>query len=112
MLGVEKQPAVEEKKDTLSDFDEQVFFQDGKMFIRRSEDVETLLEDNAYARNHCNNGYGKSRVWRRIGSIPCIVVEKILREHGVNILDGSPEADRYVRRFLQQNNKFMTVNKI
>lgn len=104
-----KQP---EKRDTLSDFDEDIFFQDGKMYIRKSEDVEALLEENADARNQGNNGYGRSRLWRKIGSIPCIVVEKILREHGVNILDGSPEADRYIREFLQKNNKFMTVDRL
>lgn len=88
-------------------------FEDGKLYIQRVQDIESVLDENAYARNHHpNNGYGKSRVWRKIGSIPCIVVEKILREKGVNILDGSPEADKYVREFLRKNPKFMTVNKL
>jgi hypothetical protein len=100
------------KKPKFSDFDEEIFFEDGKMYIRRSENIEALLEENNDARNNGTNGYGKSRLWRKIGSIPCIVVEKILREHGVNILDGSPEAEKYTMEFLQKNPKFMTVDKL
>jgi len=101
-----------EKRDKFSEFDEEIVFQDGKMYIKRSEDIESLLEENNDARNNGTNGYGKSRLWRKIGSIPCIVVEKILREHGVNILDGSPEAEKYTIEFLQKNRKFMTVDKL
>lgn len=106
------QQAPKERRESFSDFDEEIFFEDGKMYIRRSEDIESLLEENAEARSRGNNGYGKSRLWRKIASIPCIVVEKILREEGVNILDGSPEAERYIRKFLQDNYKFRTVDKI
>jgi len=101
-----------EKRDKFSEFDEEIVFQDGKMYIKRSEDIESLLEENNDARNNGTNGYVKSRLWRKIGSIPCIVVEKILREHGVNILDGSPEAEKYTIEFLQKNRKFMTVDKL
>ena len=101
-----------EKRDSFSNFDETISFEDGKMYIKRSEDIESLLEENADARNNGTNGYGKSRLWRKVGSIPCIVVEKILREHGVNILDGSPEAEKYTMEFLRKNPKFMTVNKL
>lgn len=87
-------------------------FDGNKMYIKRFEDVEPVLEENLMARNQGNNGYGKSRLWRKIGSIPCIVVEKILREHGINILDGSPEADKYVKEFLRKNPKFKTVDKL
>jgi hypothetical protein len=76
------------------------------------EDVEPLLDENANLRNSGANGFSKSRNWREIGSIPCIVVEKILREHGVNIMDGSPEAQKYIRKFLSNNKKFMTVDRI
>jgi len=101
-----------EKRDSFSNFDETISFEDGKMYIKRSEDIESLLEENADARNNGTNGYGKSRLWRKVGSIPCIVVEKILREHGVNILDGSAEAEKYTMEFLRKNPKFMTVNKL
>ena len=106
---------MKEKRDSFTEFRTIHSFDhtENKMYIKRVEDVEPLLDENAYARNHQgNNGFGKSRLWRKIGSIPCIVVEKILREKGINILDGSPEADKYIVEFLQKNPKFMTVNKI
>lgn len=106
---------MEKKRDSMTEISSEISFDrtTGRMYIRRSEDVETLLEENAYARNHQgNNGFGKSRLWRKIGSIPMIVVEKALREEGINILDGSPEADKWVRRFLDNNYKFRTVDKI
>jgi len=103
------------KRDTMTEIDSIISFDraENKMYIKRFEDVESVLEENAYARNHQgNNGYGKSRIWRKIGSIPCIVEEKILREHSVNILDGTAKSDKYVKKFLKQNPKFMTVNKL
>jgi len=106
---------VQKKRDSLTDFRTVYHFDraDNKMYIQRVEDIEPLLDENAYARNHQgNNGFGKSRNWRKIGSIPMIIVEKALREEGVNILDGSPEADRWVRKFLDDNYKFRTVDKI
>ena len=83
-----------------------------RLYIQKSQDIEPVLEENLAHRNAGNNGYGKSRNWRKIGSIPCIVVEKILREHGVNIMENSPEAEKYIRKFLQLNPKFMTVDKL
>ena len=83
----------------------------GKFYIRRTVDVEPILEDNNALKNNGNDGYGHSRQWRKIGSIPNVVVEKILREHGVNILDGSPEAEKYIKKFLNNNTKFRTVDR-
>ncbi len=104
---------MDKKHDTLAVPQRIESFEDGKLFIKNVQDIEPVLDENAYARNHQgNNGYGKSRVWRKIGSIPMIVVEQILREKGVNILDGSPEADKYIRKFLDDNYKFRTVDKI
>jgi len=82
----------------------------GKFYIRRTVDVEPILDFNNIIKND-TDGYSKSRVWRKIGSIPNIVVEKILREHGVNILDGSPEAEKYIKKFLNNNTKFRTVDR-
>lgn len=104
---------MDEKRDTLAVPRRVESFEDGKLFIKNVQDIEPVLDENAYARNHQgNNGFGKSRVWRKIGSIPMIMVEQILREKGVNILDGSPEADKYIRKFLDDNYKFRTVDKI
>jgi hypothetical protein len=84
----------------------------GTLRILHTEDVEPLLDENAGLRNSGVNGFSKSRNWRKIGSIPCVIVEKILREHGVNILDGSPEAQKYIRKFLNNNKKLMTVDRL
>ena len=103
------------KRDSLTEFKSVYHFDKAthKLHVTRSEDIEPLLEENTYARNHQgNNGFGKSRNWRKIGSIPMIIVEKMLREHGVNILDGSPEAEKYVKKFLNNNRAFRTVDKI
>jgi hypothetical protein len=101
-------------KEILRDSDSVTYIDqsDGKMYIKRFLNVAPLLEMNAAERAHGHNGYGKSRQWRKIASIPCIVIDKILREHGVNILDGSPEAEKYMMKFLRRNPKFLTVNKL
>jgi hypothetical protein len=104
---------MEKKRDSIAESRTVKTFEDGKLYISRIEDIEPVLQENEYARNHQgNNGYGKSRVWRKIGSIPCVIAEQILREHGVNILDGSPEADAFVRKYLQENRAFRTVDKL
>jgi hypothetical protein len=33
-------------------------------------------------------------------------------KQGINPLDGSPEADKWVRKFLETNPKFMTVSAL
>ena len=83
-----------------------------RLYIQHVEDVEPLLDENKEVKNSGTNGYSESRLWRKIGSIPLIVAEKILREHGVNILDGSAESRKYIREFLQKNPAFMTVDKL
>lgn len=83
-----------------------------RLYIHHSQDVSDLLDENNFAKGVGNNGFSQSRLWRRIGSIPCIVVEKVLREHGVNMLENSSEAEKYIRRFLENNKKLMTVDKI
>ena len=85
----------------------------GTFYVQRVEDIEPVLEENAYARNHQgNNGFGKSRNWRKIASIPCVVVEQIMRERGVDITAGTPEAERELRKFLRDNYKFRTVDRL
>lgn len=76
------------------------------------EDVEPVLEENALIRNAGTNGFSPSRNFRKIASIPLIIVEKVLREKGINLMENSPEAQRYLRKFLRRNPKFMTVDKL
>lgn len=82
------------------------------LIVEHTQDVEPLLDENHADRTSGNNGYSQSRVWRRVGSIPMIFVEKVMRERGINLLDGSPDAMRELRKLLQEHPKFMTVDKL
>lgn len=84
----------------------------GVFYIKHVEDVEPLLDENQADKNNGTNGFSTGRTYRKIGSIPMIVIEKVLREYGINLLDGSEEARKYCREFLRKNNKFMTVDKL
>jgi hypothetical protein len=76
---------------------------------RISEDVEPLLEELAEARGNGNRGWSKKRTWRKVGSIPCLEVERILREENINVMEDSPEAKKRLRRYFQDNYKLSTV---
>ena len=82
------------------------------LIVYQEQDVEPLLDENHADRTSGNNGYSQSRNWRRIGSIPNIFLDKYMRETGVNVYDGSPEAQRVIRKILEDNYKFRTVDKI
>lgn len=89
------------------------FFFDGlnseRMIIRRVEDVEPVIDDAAAFRNGTRNGFSKSGNWRKIGSLPLIVVEQWLREKGIDLM--APGNEKYVRQALNDMNKFRTVDK-
>lgn len=81
------------------------------LHIERVQDVEENIEYATMLRNNGRNGFSPSRNWRKIGSIPLVFYEKVLREKGINMLDGSPEAAREVRKFLNEHSKFKTVDQ-
>lgn len=91
---------------------EDIFF-DGlkseKMVIKYTEDVEPVIEDVTEERNSRRNGFGKSKNWRKIGSIPLIVVHQWLVEKGIDLM--APGNEKYVRQALNDMNKFRTVDK-
>jgi len=86
------------------------FFDGDKLKIVRQQDVEPVLDQCKEERNNGTNGFSVNRTWRKIGSIPMIFVEKILREKGINVLDGSPEAVKAVKDFLKENDGFRSVD--
>lgn len=91
---------------------EEFFFEGLKserMIIRRVEDVEPVIDDAAAFRNDTRNGFSKSGNWRKIGSLPLIVVEQWLREKGIDLM--APGNEKYVRQALNDMNKFRTVDK-
>jgi len=79
-----------------------------KLLIRKTDDVEPLLEELAHERSMGNAGWSTGRTWRKMGSIPLIEVERILREEGINLMESSPEARKRARRYLQENPKLST----
>ena len=83
-------------------------FQDGKLFVRTVEDMEPLLEELAHERGMGNAGWSKGRTWRKMGSIPNVMIEKVLREEGINMMQDTPEAKARIRRFFAENPKLST----
>lgn len=75
------------------------------------EDVEPHIDECTNDRVSLNNGFSKSKNWRKIGSIPNIILDKWFQE-GFNALENSPEARRELRRRLNNGfEKFRTVDK-
>ena len=78
----------------------------GLLHIKHEEDVEPVIDHVQESKGLNRNGWSKSRNWRKIGSIPLIIVEQVLREKGINIMQNTPEARKEVRRILNEFNKF------
>jgi hypothetical protein len=76
-----------------------------KLIIRTTENVEPLLDEIALEKGLGNNGWSTTRTWRKMGSIPCLEIERVLREEGINMMDNSPEAQKRVRKYFRDNNK-------
>lgn len=64
---------------------------DGKLVVRKTQDVEPILEHNKRLYTD-GDGYSKSRELRRAASIPNVVVEEWRRE-GFDIFDPNCKAD-------------------
>lgn len=92
---------------------EEIFF-DGpnshRMIIRHTEDVEPVIDNVTEDKNSRRNGFGKSKNFRKIGSIPLIVVHQWLTEKGIDLM--APGNEKYVRQALNEMNKFRTVDRM
>jgi len=92
---------------------QEIFYFDGhkseKMIIKRVQDVEPVIDEVTEERNTLDNGFGigSSRNYRKIASIPMIIVEQWLRE-GFNIFKGD---EKELRRRINEYTKFRTVDK-
>jgi len=84
----------------------------GILYTKRSEDVEPLLDELAEERNSGRNGFSVGRNYRKIGSIPLIEVERVLREKGINLMANTKEAHAEVKKYLAEHKKFMSVDKL
>ena len=71
--------------------------------------MESVLEENAVHRSAGNNGFSRERTFRKIGSIPMIMLDDAFRQ-GINPMDGSPEGQKWVMKLLADNPKLRTVD--
>lgn len=83
-------------------------WKDQTLRIRKTVDVEPLLEEMAHERGMGNQGWSKGRTWRKIGSIPNVEVERILREEGINVMEASQDAQKRLRKYFHDNPKLST----
>lgn len=65
-----------------------------------------ILEENYVRKMNANNGFSEKRMFRKIASIPLLAVFEA-RQRGYDLDD-----ERDLRRFLQDNPDYMTVEKI
>lgn len=79
-----------------------------KLHIEHTQDVEPFMLDMEEARRHAPP---KGKTFRKIGTIPFVFVEKILRETGRNIMDGSKESQRYIRKWFNEHPVFKATDK-
>lgn len=61
----------------------------GQWEFKYEQDCEPILERNKALANHETNraGYSPSKDFRRIGSIPAVIILKWLNEDGINVFD-------------------------
>jgi hypothetical protein len=76
--------------------------------IRKTEDVEPLLDDMHEIRSTGRNGWSTGKNFRFMGSIPALEVERILREEGINLMENTPETMKRVKTYFRDNPKFST----
>lgn len=67
-----------------------------------TSDVTAHLEQNKAMANH-NDGYSPTREFRRVASIPAIIILKWKEELGVDFYSTDPEQKRKVRQLLNSN---------
>lgn len=79
-----------------------------KLLIHKQEDVTPLLEELAHERGMGNAGWSKGRTWRKMGSIPNLEIERILREEGINLMHNTPETHKRLRQYFSDNPKLST----
>ena len=79
-----------------------------RLYIRKTEDVQPLIEEMHEEQALGNNGWSTGRTWRKMGSIPALEVERILREEGINLMQNTPETIKRVRQYFRDNPKLST----
>lgn len=70
---------------------------DGKLVIKRTQDVQALIDQNRHEAQEAPSMFGQARV-RKIGSIPFVIADQWSRECGAGI--GSKEFAEYAKKKL------------
>lgn len=76
---------------------EQYELVDGRLVIKRSQDVQALIDQNRHEAQEAPSMFGQARV-RKLGSIPFVVADQWSRECGAAI--GSQEFAEYAKKKL------------
>ena len=83
--------------DQFSGISERMLEQDGKLHVQRSQDVQSLIEQNKIEAEIMPSMFGDA-AWRKVGSIPFTVAEEWSKECGAGI--GTREFSLYCKRKL------------
>lgn len=70
---------------------------DGKLVIKRTQDVQALIDQNRHEAQEAPSMFGQARV-RKLGSIPFVIADQWSRECGAGI--GSKEFAEYAKKKL------------
>jgi len=65
---------------------------DDQLTVLNRQDCEPTLELNKKLYNDGTNGYGPTREWRRVATIPNVILEKWLTEEGIRYWDSEDTA--------------------
>lgn len=82
---------------SLYDVRERMVEQDGLLHIQRSQDVQSLLDDNAQLASSAPSAHGDAK-FRLAGRIPFVIAEQWSAECGAGI--GTQEFAQYVKKKL------------
>jgi|TARA_R110001606_G_C15307973_1_gene643325 hypothetical protein len=85
---------------------------DARMFIKRTQDVQPILDRNKELANDNTKGFSESGDLRYVASIPFVVIEQWIKTDGVNFLNlRGPERTAYLRRKLNDpDNRFLRTS--
>lgn len=73
----------------MTDISTDIAFDDGHMIVTRTQDVESILEDNKA--RHADWGHRRAGDLKHVAQIPLVLAAKWLDEEGVNILQPGNE---------------------
>jgi len=84
----------------------------GAQTIERIQNIEPILNSNKREQTFSDNGYSKSRDLKKIASIPMVVIEKWMKDDGVNVLAlTGPERTKYFRKKLNDSdNRYLRTD--